>query len=204
MALVFSLSFIVIREIAHRVSKAQQPRVKIGAVIFMALLVFGAIWMAKPDFSANASHRAATSNNLRYEIWRTTVTEIIPAHPLAGVGLGNYQDYFTALTAEQTNFAAFIAPWARTPHNVLLNIWVNLGLVGLVGFIWLLVIFFAEVWPKRTQSPLHFALIIAMLTLLVHGLVDATYWKNDLSVLFWMLLALGYVAREHDDPKEIV
>jgi len=33
----------------------------------------------------------------------------------------------------------------------------------------------------------------AMVVLLVHGLVDTPYFKNDLSVLFWLIIGLGII-----------
>jgi len=30
--------------------------------------------------------------------------------------------------------------------------------------------------------------------ILIHGLVDTTYWKNDLSIIFWLVIVLGYKA----------
>jgi len=38
-----------------------------------------------------------------------------------------------------------------------------------------------SVWPHDTA-------------IVVHGLVDVPYFKNDLSLEFWVLLALGYAA----------
>ena len=32
-----------------------------------------------------------------------------------------------------------------------------------------------------------------MVVLLVHGLVDTPYFKNDLSVLFWLIIGLGII-----------
>jgi len=34
-------------------------------------------------------------------------------------------------------------------------------------------------------------LISLMIYILVHGLVDATYWKNDLSLMFWLIIGLN-------------
>jgi hypothetical protein len=34
--------------------------------------------------------------------------------------------------------------------------------------------------------------ILAIAAMVVHGLVDVPYWKNDLSVEFWALLALAW------------
>ncbi len=160
-------------------------------LIFLALVA--GVVVAKPDLTAKPSHRVATSNNLRYEIWRTTVVDILPDHPLEGVGLGNYQDYFREKTKYRVNFPEFISPWALTPHNIFLTIWTNLGLVGLIAFIWLLVLFF------RNQSSIQLALSVTAITLLVHGLVDASYWKNDLAVLFWIILAISVSATSEVD-----
>lgn len=176
-------------------TKATAKPLLIGlGVGFLIAVATTAWWLGKPSFESTPSHRVATSNNLRYEIWRTTVVDILPQKALNGVGLGNYQNYFTELTRKRVNFPEFIAPWALTPHNIFLTIWVNLGLLGLAAFLWLLILYFRflsvkEVW----QDPLAKALTLAMITLLVHGLVDSPYWKNDLSALFWVLLAMSYL-----------
>ncbi|KKT47649.1 MAG: hypothetical protein UW39_C0007G0011 [Parcubacteria group bacterium GW2011_GWC2_44_17] len=36
-----------------------------------------------------------------------------------------------------------------------------------------------------------------MTSILLHGFVDTPYLKNDLSLLFWIIIAVS-VAREHD------
>lgn len=160
---------------------------------FVLCALIAGWWLAKPNLVEQPSHRAATSNNLRREIWRTTVVDIIPKHWLTGVGLGNFQDHFTTITRHRVNFPQFIAPWARTPHNVFLTLWVNLGLLGLVAFIWLLIVFFRDIYQSRAKGNLSLVLGLSMITLLIHGLVDATYFKNDLAALFWVLLTLGYL-----------
>jgi len=38
------------------------------------------------------------------------------------------------------------------------------------------------------------ALMASMITLLVHGLVDVPYFKNDLSILFWLIIGSSIVA----------
>lgn len=169
----------------------------VGASFGFLILVLMASWfIAKPDFSDQPSHRAATSNNLRYEIWRSTIVDILPRTYLLGTGLGNFQPYFTEITKQRVNFPEYISPWARSPHNIFLTIWVNLGLLGLVGFLWLLIQFFIDIFRKKPGAVLGQMLALTMVTLLVHGLVDAAYWKNDLAALFWILVALGAGSRQ--------
>ena len=35
-------------------------------------------------------------------------------------------------------------------------------------------------------------MLIALIAVIVHGLVDVPYWKNDLSLEFWALLSLSF------------
>jgi len=62
-------------------------------------------------------------------------------------------------------------------------------------FISLIVNFFVLIFKKikRDVSSRRFFLALgaAMIVLLVHGLVDTPYFKNDLSVLFWLIIGLG-------------
>ena len=175
-------------------------RARLPAKIFLSLAIVLAlvgIWsLAKPDFSLTESQgsRVSTSNNIRFEIWSTTVKDIIPAklNWLAGVGLGNYQNYFTSLTAQRVNYPEYISPWALTPHNIFLTIWVNLGLLGIVAFVWLLVAFFKHC----KLNPYCLILTAVMITILAEGLFDSTYWKNDLALIFWIILASGFATNQ--------
>ncbi|MBI3261235.1 O-antigen ligase family protein [Candidatus Berkelbacteria bacterium] len=156
-------------------------------VVLIAILCFIIIgYFARPDLSASPdSGRITTSNNIRYEIWKTTA-EIITKNPknfIFGVGLGNYQYYFTELTKARVNYPEFIAPKALTPHNVFLAMWMSGGIMMLVGFVWLLVLAFRQKDALPAQA--------ALVAVIGHGLVDTPYFKNDLSVLFWALFVLA-------------
>lgn len=167
---------------------------------FIALLFVVGWQVVKPNWQLASSEggRVTSSNNVRWEIWKTTVQDIIPNNFvwLKGVGPGDYQNYFTTLTKDRVNFPEWISPLALTPHNLFLTIWVNLGLLGLVAFVWLLVVFFKFMinnlrLAKRDNYGL--LLITLMLTLLIQGMVDSPYWKNDLSVMFWIFIALSAI-----------
>lgn len=174
------------------IAKQSAGRWLIAGFIIGSLLIGS--WLAKPNFSVDATSRQTTSNNLRYEIWRKTVVDIIPNAPIVGVGLGNFQNYFTDATKHLVNFPDYIAPWARTPHNFVLNLWVNLGLVGLIGFAWLIFQLLIDWLKQRTNRRLAIAFVVSLVTLLIQGLVDTPYWKNDLSALFWIIITLGYLS----------
>lgn len=170
--------------------------------LFLVLALFVGIAATRPNFSSSASQRETTSNNLRYEIWRTTVIDILPTYWLTGVGLGNYQTRFTEITQDRVNFPEYISPWARTPHNFFLTIWTNFGLTGLLGFIGILILAIDNLLraPKQHQT-YQIGLVAMLLVILVHGFVDATYWKNDLALLFWLILGLSHLISRDDIMK---
>lgn len=120
------------------------------------------------------------SGKIRLSMWQET-WEMLQDRPLFGSGLAGYQQ--------------IIAPYHKLkgieiylyPHNIILNFWSETGILGLLAFLWLLAIFFYYGWRRRKQT-IAKGLMAAMMAILAHGLVDAPYFKNDLSVLFWLMI----------------
>jgi O-antigen ligase len=135
------------------------------------------------------AHRLATSENSlvgRFQIYGAAI-RALKQHPLFGLGLGGF-DYTFRKHASQ--------PY---PHDVWLTFWVEIGLLGLVAFA---VIFFGLLWRgwralPQTEGFYRVAMwgVLGSLVLWgIHGIVDSPYWKNDMSVEFWVLAAIGLVA----------
>ncbi len=84
------------------------------------------------------------------------------------------------------------------PHNIFLNFWTELGLLGMILFSWIILKFF--VWSvkiqkrlkgkKKEEKYLTLGLMGSMIVIVVHGLVDVPYFKNDLAIIFWVFLAI--------------
>lgn len=148
--------------------------------IALALAFFvGGYLYYQPDWSDHS--RKATSSNIRYYIWTTSI-EMVKLNPVWGVGLSNYQNYFTDLTQDRVNYPEYISPQALTAHNIFLHLYLTTGLVGLLAFVGLMAV--AILGSKNRQ---YIALAIVMLS---YGLVDTPFNRNDLSVLTWILIAL--------------
>lgn len=156
-------------------------------LIFTALATVVIFAQARSDkFGRLFEFGFRTSSSTRSEIWQTAVL-IIKEHPLLGVGLGNFE----AVYREYIPRVAFPPlEWLVVkPHNLYLNLWIEMGLLGLGSFIYLIVLFFRQ-GARSLDRPVTKYLLAAMIVLLVHGLVDTPYFKNDLSVLFWVLIAI--------------
>lgn len=130
------------------------------------------------------------SSKVRVTIWKESVT-MLKEHPVFGAGLGGYPD---TITPYHTS-----ANWMETfqyPHNILLNIWSETGLLGIIAFGWILVAWIRN--AGRTNASLALPVIAV---LLVHGLVDVPYFKNDLAVLFWLLILMTTIQGQKTDTQ---
>ncbi len=132
----------------------------------------------------------------RFRLWGATL-RMLRDHPVFGGGLSGFKHavapYRTATSAAED---------VIYPHNIFLNSWTETGLFGVFAFAWLLVQAVrvsVEGWrhAQGVWRPLCLGVLLAMIGVVVHGLVDVPYWKNDLSVEFWVLLALTWAGLRH-------
>jgi O-antigen ligase len=142
------------------------------------------------------------SGQIRLAIYDETL-QLLKDHPLFGAGIASYEERIVPYHQKVNGESIEIF---HHPHNIFLTIWVNTGLLGLIGFlgiiIWCFNIVIKDQTTKKlknysiTTSPIRqsfnlsiFALT-SFITLLVAGLVDSPYIKNDLAFLFWTIVAL--------------
>lgn len=129
-----------------------------------------------------------TSLEIRSLQWQET-WQLLSDNWLTGTGLAGYRQAM----AEYHQI-----PWLEIylyPHNIILNFWVELGLLGVLVFISLLYFLIYSLRKLFTQkNQLAWPLTLAWITLLIHGLVDVPYFKNDLSILFFIFLGLTVLA----------
>ena len=139
----------------------------------------------------------------RSHLWDASL-QMLRDHPIFGAGL--------------SGFASAIAPYWNPfhpdrfgyPHNIVLNFWSETGLLGLTAFAWIFVATFLLAWRGWRHGVdewrvVHLGVMLALVAVLVHGLVDVPYWKNDLSLEFWVLISLtlaqaAFVARTSKQP----
>jgi len=178
------LAFYLILVFWDKIRKKSIYKIVILCLILVAIL--GAWFAFRPDFQASGG-RVTTSNNLRWQIWGASL-ELGAKHPILGVGLANFQNAFADLTKNRANFPEYITPQALTPHNLFLMFWLTAGLLGVAAFIWLLIIFYL-LGVKHLENHWSKILLSTMTVIILQGLVDTPYFKNDLAVLFWLIFA---------------
>jgi len=155
--------------------------------IFLIIVLFFSQLNSEKLNNLLGSSRSSLQSRLM--IWRAA-EEIIKDHPLFGIGPGLFQKYYLAY---QDHFALPYLEWAvPEPHNIFLAFWLEGGLLGLVGFIWLMISFFKKnLMLIKQKNQLALILVTIMIYTILHGLADTTYFKNDLSAIFWTIFALA-------------
>jgi len=135
--------------------------------------------------------REDSSNNFRLNVWGSVV-KMIRDRPILGIGPGNNAFNLIYPTYQQTKFTALSA------YSILLEIAVETGLIGLSCFLWLLVITFNQGFQQlhRYRERLNHdgfwlvGAIAGMVGMLAHGLVDTVWYRPQVSMLWWLLVAI--------------
>jgi putative inorganic carbon (HCO3(-)) transporter len=137
------------------------------------------------------SGREDSSNNFRINVWMAVI-EMIKDRPFLGIGPGN--DAFNRIYPQYqaTGYTALSA------YSIFLEVAVEVGVVGLGCFLWLLLVSFNRCWVelqrlRKTGSREGFWLMATgatMLGMLAHGAVDTVWYRPQVSTLWWLMIAL--------------
>ncbi|MEA1925939.1 MAG: O-antigen ligase family protein [Patescibacteria group bacterium] len=103
---------------------------------------------------------------------------------LLGIGPGNFQSKYLSVQPLFSPFPQWAAPHA---HNNILHLFIEGGIGAMLSFAFLVFFFCC---CKRTKKPCTGFFIVAVY-LLLHGIVDTTLWRNDISVLWWLAFMLS-------------
>jgi O-antigen ligase len=127
----------------------------------------------------------------RLDLW-SAAWRLIEERPLFGAGLSGFQTRSAPFFSHANTAANFI-----DPHNIVLNFWVETGFLGVVAIAWIFVVGFRISWRGWRHGapdwrPFHLGVFLALLAVVAHGMVDVPYFKNDLSLEFWTLLAISW------------
>jgi O-antigen ligase len=156
----------------------------------LTLLLIGALALIPllrvPRFAALLDLGEGTTF-FRLKLWRSTLS-MIQKHPLFGVGPGNF------LAAYRTRYVLPVA-WEEFnlghAHNILLDHWTRLGLLGVVAGAAVQVAFWRTLGRGSRDDALRLGLAGSMAALLAHGLVDNAIFSPDLALAFFLALALA-------------
>ncbi len=140
-----------------------------GLWIIMALVLMTRVATQKEHF------HPVFSTVMRLNYWKDTL-RIIKVFPWAGVGLGNFD-----LT------------YSRYAHNSYLQVWAEMGILGILSFLWLIIQVFKLALSNLANPDERnrtICLMTAAIVFLAHNFLDFTFFLPEVSTLWWLILGL--------------
>jgi O-antigen ligase len=149
----------------------------------------------------------------RISNWKFT-TLMIKDNPLLGSGIGTYKynslRYQARFLEQGQNRSIYPYIFAAKAHNEYLQLWAELGIVGLGIFIWLIISYFhyGLRFIKRVKNRYKQGIIIGLMGAVVAVLIDGIFGfplhLPATVVLFWLALALTIVTIKSEIGAEEV
>lgn len=172
---------------------------RLAAVVVAAAAVFCAVaWfgvLASDDARDRVTNPSAEGGSGRSDLWRVG-WRMVEDHPIRGVGAGNFParsvDYL--LRPGSTENDAYIVDTPKEPHNIYLAVLAELGIVGFLLFVAILVtaltaaIHAARQFTQRGQPVMD--LLSRTLFIGLVGYLAALFFSSQLfEKQLWLLLA---------------
>lgn len=147
---------------------------------------------------------AATPLLQRLYVWQAALA-IAVDHPLTGVGLDNFLYYYPRYILPH----AVMEPDISHAHNIFLDFWTRLSILGLLVLALLQGVFWRRVQNLLRKPVASYyrwfvlGLAASMVDFLVHGLIDNSYFLIDLAFMFWLTYALVTILDRSSSPSSL-
>lgn len=150
----------------------------IGVVAIIGLLNF------LPIVKYRLTHAAFKDNasSARLELWKGGV-KLLKQNPIFGFGLGGFSREYSKLNINP------IYGTHTSPHNIFLHFWLETGLLGLLSISSIFIFLVWQSFFQKSATLNQTALGLFVIAIIIHGLFDIAYFKNDLALTFWLILA---------------
>jgi len=148
----------------------------------------------------------------RIATWKFT-TLMIRDNPLLGSGIGTYKyntlRYQARFFEQGQNRTIYPYGFAQKAHNEYLQLWAELGIIGLSIFIWLMVSYFnygIKILQKAKddyKQGILIGLMGAVVAILVDSLFGFPFHLPASIILFWVVLGLSVVVVSDKDNNQV-
>ncbi|NQT89950.1 MAG: O-antigen ligase family protein [Candidatus Omnitrophica bacterium] len=142
------------------------------------------------SFSSICTDSLLASLKNRLIFWKAAI-RIISASPLSFTGLGNfaylYRTYVPFASAESTMV-----------HNLMLQLWVETGLYGLLAFLWFLYALILNavrtILPQDVENGRAYqkiGILCAVCVFIFHNMAGFSFFVPQTALIFWIVCALS-------------
>ncbi len=168
-------------QIARRLTSTQRT----ARVIWSIVVVLGGVALLALLTLTPLGSWLIDSSGQRPDIWRNSLA-LINDYPLTGHGFASFEMVYSTY--------ALLVHVGHTmhAHNLWFDVWLNLGLLGVVSLAGLTL---NAVWPRSTHSVWRMPALIALATLLLHGLYDDAWFGYGAVALPLLLMPVALATR---------
>ncbi|NBP56923.1 O-antigen ligase domain-containing protein [bacterium] len=155
-------------------------------VIIISLAGFGIWQFNTPKFQSLLDMNNRNSITTRIQIWDTSIA-MIKDNLVLGIGLADFQRVY-AETIPYKYFPPY--EWlVPKPHNLYFAFWLHLGLAGIMWLTYVLrytiIRLISAIKSNHWET---YWLSLSLLSIFLYGILDTPFWKNDLALLFLVIL----------------
>ncbi len=139
---------------------------------------------------ASVGDMSDSSTSYRVYIWMGTLL-MLKDFWISGIGMG--EQAFNKVYPFYS-YSAIVAPHS---HNLFLQVWVETGIGGLLGFLLILIAWFKQLCfgHKTTQDKKLKTMLVAIgsavFAFMVQGMFDNCFYNYRVFMIFWFMLSLG-------------
>lgn len=196
-------------EYRSRHREAKNPwKFLVGFIVFIVIMI-GIVYLVDPvKWQSMFQFDERNSSSVRVEVYQVT-GGLLSENWLTGIGLGQYEALYKENAVRYLGHEPY--EWNMLhPHNLYLAMWLNMGLLGLAAFIWILIVAFRRggyhfvkfASEEINSAPKLRVMGLAILSsILIYGLFDTPFFKSDLAMIFWLIIAV-IIAANHEKPTE--
>ncbi|HZO72465.1 MAG TPA: O-antigen ligase family protein [Ktedonobacteraceae bacterium] len=222
-AIALAALFIIALSIRNR-QYLRRKYLLIGAALVLTVLSLSLVFFRAPIFNYFEGHindQGISTVSKRLYLWQSALN-MIHDSPWLGYGMDNWLCHYSENTSCPGNIHHYwiltdpktgqstgliYEPGLSHPHNIFLDVWVSIGVFGLLAFVVTLILFywlFARILlslrahPDQHSEQLRWMTIgigAAMVAAVAQGLVDSSFLEQDLAFCFWTLVALLLLVR---------
>lgn len=145
-------------------------------------------------------------NDDRIAVYRNSIN-MLAAHPFIGLGANTYMKNYKKYKEfpEYRNVVTLDYMYA---HNMYLQMAVEIGLIGLAAFFWLIYKLFAQcrvIYHNMKDEYLKIvslSLLACLLAFLVNGLTESSLYYSRVAVIFWYLAGLSLALNKFTNANQ--
>jgi O-antigen ligase len=145
---------------------------KILIYLLGILTILGLVFMFR-NAPQKAHFQPAFSAVMRLNYWAETL-RIIKLHPWTGVGIGNFN-----------------LEYSRYAHNSYLQIWTEMGILGIISILWLIFCACRDVVKRSLRGDdSDLVPLICILIFVIHNVVDFSFFLPEVSYIWWLIMGV--------------